>query len=79
MAGSGWAPPRLDGFILTERLGSGTYATVYKAYAKVGAGRGRNRGTRTLRAWPRARQTLSAPRRVPGRESRGGWRLHETS
>lgn len=27
--------PRLDGFILTERLGSGTYATVYKAYAKV--------------------------------------------
>ncbi|XP_035883779.1 serine/threonine-protein kinase ULK3 isoform X2 [Phyllostomus discolor] len=34
MAGSGWAPPRLDGFILTERLGSGTYATVYKAYAK---------------------------------------------
>ena len=39
MAGSGWGPPRLDGFILTERLGSGTYATVYKAYAKVGAGR----------------------------------------
>ncbi|XP_042091171.1 serine/threonine-protein kinase ULK3 isoform X4 [Ovis aries] len=34
MAGSGWGPPRLDGFILTERLGSGTYATVYKAYAK---------------------------------------------
>ncbi|NXJ81358.1 ULK3 kinase, partial [Trogon melanurus] len=34
MAGSGWAPPRLDGFILTERLGSGTYATVYKAYRK---------------------------------------------
>ncbi|XP_036902919.1 serine/threonine-protein kinase ULK3 isoform X2 [Sturnira hondurensis] len=34
MAASGWAPPRLDGFILTERLGSGTYATVYKAYAK---------------------------------------------
>lgn len=44
MAGPGWGPPRLDGFILTERLGSGTYATVYKAYAKVGAGR-----------WPRAR------------------------
>lgn len=50
MAGPGWGPPRLDGFILTERLGSGTYATVYKAYAKVGAGRpgasvrGRNRG-----------------------------------
>lgn len=40
MAGPGWGPPRLDGFILTERLGSGTYATVYKAYAKVGAGRG---------------------------------------
>ncbi|XP_051484364.1 serine/threonine-protein kinase ULK3 isoform X3 [Apus apus] len=34
MAGPGWAPPRLDGFILTERLGSGTYATVYKAYRK---------------------------------------------
>ncbi|NWQ86183.1 ULK3 kinase, partial [Burhinus bistriatus] len=34
MAGSGWAPPRLDGFILTERLGAGTYATVYKAYRK---------------------------------------------
>lgn len=38
MAGSGWGLPRLDGFILTERLGSGTYATVYKAYAKVGVG-----------------------------------------
>ncbi|XP_010331076.2 serine/threonine-protein kinase ULK3 isoform X4 [Saimiri boliviensis] len=34
MAGPGWGPPRLDGFILTERLGSGKYATVYKAYAK---------------------------------------------
>ncbi|KAF6352743.1 unc-51 like kinase 3 [Rhinolophus ferrumequinum] len=34
MAGPGWGPPRLDGYILTERLGSGTYATVYKAYAK---------------------------------------------
>uniref|UniRef100_A0A2K6D6Y2 Serine/threonine-protein kinase ULK3 n=1 Tax=Macaca nemestrina TaxID=9545 RepID=A0A2K6D6Y2_MACNE len=34
MAGPGWGPPRLDGFILTERLGSGRYATVYKAYAK---------------------------------------------
>ncbi|XP_045442799.1 serine/threonine-protein kinase ULK3 isoform X6 [Pipistrellus kuhlii] len=34
MARSSWGPPRLDGFILTERLGSGTYATVYKAYAK---------------------------------------------
>ncbi|XP_060030204.1 serine/threonine-protein kinase ULK3 isoform X4 [Erinaceus europaeus] len=32
--GPGWGPPRLDGFVLTERLGSGTYATVYKAYAK---------------------------------------------
>lgn len=38
MAGPGWGLPRLDGFILTERLGSGTYATVYKAYAKVGVG-----------------------------------------
>lgn len=47
MAAPGWGPPRLDGFILTERLGSGTYATVYKAYAKVGAGRGRSRGTLT--------------------------------
>lgn len=35
MAGAGWAPPRLDEFILTERLGTGTYATVYKAYRKV--------------------------------------------
>ncbi|XP_069480613.1 serine/threonine-protein kinase ULK3 isoform X2 [Ambystoma mexicanum] len=34
MAAPGWAPPRLDDFILTERLGSGTYATVYKAYRK---------------------------------------------
>ncbi|XP_037251646.1 serine/threonine-protein kinase ULK3 isoform X2 [Falco rusticolus] len=34
MAGPGWAPPRLDEFILTERLGAGTYATVYKAYRK---------------------------------------------
>ncbi|KAM9275306.1 serine/threonine-protein kinase ULK3 isoform 4-T4 [Morus bassanus] len=34
MAGGGWAPPRLDEFILTERLGAGTYATVYKAYRK---------------------------------------------
>ncbi|XP_053933551.1 serine/threonine-protein kinase ULK3 isoform X3 [Cuculus canorus] len=34
MAGSEWAPPRLDEFILTERLGAGTYATVYKAYRK---------------------------------------------
>nr|XP_014123119.1 serine/threonine-protein kinase ULK3 [Zonotrichia albicollis] len=34
MAGPAWAPPRLDEFILTEPLGSGTYATVYKAYRK---------------------------------------------
>ncbi|OXB81978.1 UNVERIFIED_CONTAM: hypothetical protein H355_004061 [Colinus virginianus] len=34
MAGGGCAPPRLDGFVLTERLGTGTYATVYKAYGK---------------------------------------------
>uniref|UniRef100_H2ZWX1 Serine/threonine-protein kinase ULK3 n=1 Tax=Latimeria chalumnae TaxID=7897 RepID=H2ZWX1_LATCH len=31
---AGFAPPKLDEFILTERLGSGTYATVYKAYRK---------------------------------------------
>ncbi|XP_063782446.1 serine/threonine-protein kinase ULK3 [Pseudophryne corroboree] len=31
---AGWAPPRLDDFILTDKLGSGTYATVYKAYRK---------------------------------------------
>ncbi|XP_078055927.1 serine/threonine-protein kinase ULK3-like [Mustelus asterias] len=29
------APPKLEEFILTEKLGSGTYATVYKAYRKV--------------------------------------------
>ncbi|XP_044135807.1 serine/threonine-protein kinase ULK3 isoform X1 [Bufo gargarizans] len=29
-----WAPPRLNDFILTDKLGSGTYATVYKAYRK---------------------------------------------
>lgn len=34
---SGFAPPKLAGFILTEKLGSGTYATVYKAYRKVSA------------------------------------------
>ncbi|XP_030042392.1 serine/threonine-protein kinase ULK3 isoform X1 [Microcaecilia unicolor] len=34
MAAAGWAPPRLADFILTERLGSGTYSTVYKAYRK---------------------------------------------
>ncbi|XP_038623104.1 serine/threonine-protein kinase ULK3 [Tachyglossus aculeatus] len=32
--GPGWGPPRLEGFVLTERLGSGAYATVYKAYGK---------------------------------------------
>lgn len=32
---SSFAPPKLADFILTERLGSGTYATVYKAYRKV--------------------------------------------
>ncbi|XP_077419749.1 serine/threonine-protein kinase ULK3 isoform X2 [Vanacampus margaritifer] len=31
---SGFGPPKLNDFILTERLGSGTYATVYKAYRK---------------------------------------------
>ncbi|KAM9764962.1 serine/threonine-protein kinase ULK3 [Menidia menidia] len=31
---SSFAPPKLPDFILTERLGSGTYATVYKAYRK---------------------------------------------
>ncbi|CAH1796451.1 unnamed protein product [Owenia fusiformis] len=28
--------PRLSGFVFTEKLGSGTYATVYKAYRKDG-------------------------------------------
>ncbi|KAG9489556.1 hypothetical protein GDO78_005499 [Eleutherodactylus coqui] len=31
---AGWAPPRLSDFILTDKLGSGTYATVYKAYRR---------------------------------------------
>uniref|UniRef100_A0A672Z8K4 Serine/threonine-protein kinase ULK3 n=1 Tax=Sphaeramia orbicularis TaxID=375764 RepID=A0A672Z8K4_9TELE len=31
---SSFAPPKLADFILTERVGSGTYATVYKAYRK---------------------------------------------
>lgn len=35
-SGSSFAPPKLADYILTERLGSGTYATVYKAYSKVG-------------------------------------------
>ncbi|XP_031424868.1 serine/threonine-protein kinase ULK3 isoform X1 [Clupea harengus] len=30
-----FAPPKLADFILTEKLGSGTYATVYKAYRKM--------------------------------------------
>ncbi|OCT89445.1 hypothetical protein XELAEV_18018066mg [Xenopus laevis] len=34
---AGWAPPRLEDFILTEKLGSGSYATVYKAYRKRNA------------------------------------------
>uniref|UniRef100_A0A8D2KT87 Serine/threonine-protein kinase ULK3 n=1 Tax=Varanus komodoensis TaxID=61221 RepID=A0A8D2KT87_VARKO len=34
---AGWAPPQLEDFILTERLGSGTYATVFKAYRKKNA------------------------------------------
>uniref|UniRef100_H3C7Q0 Serine/threonine-protein kinase ULK3 n=1 Tax=Tetraodon nigroviridis TaxID=99883 RepID=H3C7Q0_TETNG len=33
-SGSSFAPPKLADFILTERLGSGSYATVYKAYRK---------------------------------------------
>ncbi|GAA6082530.1 hypothetical protein Q7C36_009520 [Tachysurus vachellii] len=32
---SSFAPPRLADFLLTEKLGSGTYATVYKAYRKT--------------------------------------------
>lgn len=27
--------PKLSGFVFTEKLGSGTYAVVYKAYRKV--------------------------------------------
>ena len=27
--------PELKGFVLTDKLGSGTYATVYKSYKKV--------------------------------------------
>ncbi|XP_026565621.1 serine/threonine-protein kinase ULK3 [Pseudonaja textilis] len=37
MDGAGWAPPQLEDFLLTERLGSGTYATVFKAYRKKNA------------------------------------------
>lgn len=32
---AGFAPPKLKDFILTEKLGSGTYATVYKAFRKA--------------------------------------------
>ncbi|XP_016407770.1 serine/threonine-protein kinase ULK3 [Sinocyclocheilus rhinocerous] len=32
---AGFAPPKLKDFILTEKLGSGTYATVYKAFRKT--------------------------------------------
>ncbi|KAK3549180.1 hypothetical protein QTP70_034099 [Hemibagrus guttatus] len=32
---SSFAPPKLMDFLLTEKLGSGTYATVYKAYRKT--------------------------------------------
>jgi hypothetical protein len=68
MAGPGWGPPRLDGFILTERLGSGTYATVYKAYAKVGVGAPSPRGSRCRAPMP-AKPEQAQP--GAGRES---WR-----
>ncbi|XP_064292983.1 serine/threonine-protein kinase ULK3 [Plodia interpunctella] len=29
--------PKIEGYVVTERLGSGSYSTVYKAYTKVGA------------------------------------------
>ncbi|XP_072946941.1 serine/threonine-protein kinase ULK3 isoform X2 [Epargyreus clarus] len=29
--------PRIEGYVVTEKLGSGSYSTVYKAYTKVGA------------------------------------------
>uniref|UniRef100_A0A2A4K577 Serine/threonine-protein kinase ULK3 n=1 Tax=Heliothis virescens TaxID=7102 RepID=A0A2A4K577_HELVI len=29
--------PKIDGYVVTEKLGSGSYSTVYKAYTKVGA------------------------------------------
>ena len=28
-------PPRLEHYVMTEKLGEGTYATVYKAFKKV--------------------------------------------
>lgn len=71
MAGPGWGPPRLDGFILTERLGSGTYATVYKAYAKVGTGRGRNQGTRTSEGLARCPPD-------PERAGAGNWEVRDS-
>lgn len=27
--------PKIDGYVVTEKLGSGSYSTVYKAYTKV--------------------------------------------
>ncbi|XP_052746415.1 serine/threonine-protein kinase ULK3 isoform X4 [Bicyclus anynana] len=29
--------PKIDGYVVTEKLGSGSYSTVYKAYTKIGA------------------------------------------
>jgi len=29
------SPPKVDNFVLTEKLGQGSYATVYKAFKKV--------------------------------------------
>ncbi|XP_050681764.1 serine/threonine-protein kinase ULK3-like isoform X2 [Leptidea sinapis] len=29
--------PKIEGYVVTEKLGSGSYSTVYKAYTKVGA------------------------------------------
>ncbi|XP_022834829.1 serine/threonine-protein kinase ULK3-like [Spodoptera litura] len=29
--------PKIDGYVVTEKLGTGSYSTVYKAYTKVGA------------------------------------------
>ena len=33
--GQSQAPPRMKDYVFTEKLGCGTYATVYKAYRKV--------------------------------------------
>lgn len=27
--------PKIEGYVVTEKLGSGSYSTVYKAYTKV--------------------------------------------